>query len=148
MMIVQIESWTPAHWNDELSATPVMMPGSAIGRTSSSEIESRPKNLARWTPNAAIEPSTNAMAVAAKAAFNDKAKAARTAGSFQATLYHEVVQLRIGHVSTFDLSNPNSTMVAMGAKRNTMTPSTHSHIPARATRALTAPRMRRDAWRR
>ena len=39
-MNVQIDKVIPAHWNAELSATPVMMPGSASGSISSSEIES------------------------------------------------------------------------------------------------------------
>ena len=47
----------------ERSAMPVTMPGSAIGRTSSSEIASRPKKRARDSAAAASVPSTSASAV-------------------------------------------------------------------------------------
>ena len=45
MMIVQIDSWTPVKEKNEFSAIPVMMPGSASGRISRNEIDSRPKNV-------------------------------------------------------------------------------------------------------
>ena len=41
---------------------PVMIPGSAIGRTSRNETASRPKKRKRATANAATEPSTSAIA--------------------------------------------------------------------------------------
>jgi hypothetical protein len=44
MMIVTSDSPIPAKLNAELSAIPVMIPGSASGRTSSSDTASRPKN--------------------------------------------------------------------------------------------------------
>ena len=43
--IVQIESSTLANVKKEFSASPVTMPGSAIGSTSRNEIASRPKKL-------------------------------------------------------------------------------------------------------
>src|ERR1700722_17058645 len=102
--MVQIEREIPAYWNAELSATPVMIPGSANGRMSRREIESRPKNRARCTPNAANEPRKSAMRVARVAALIERTKAERTWASWNATLNQRVVQLRIGHVSTFDPS--------------------------------------------
>src|SRR5439155_10801380 len=50
--------------NVALSAMPVTMPGSVIGSTRRKLIERRPKNRYRCTANAAIAPSTSAMAVA------------------------------------------------------------------------------------
>ena len=47
----------------ERSAMPVMMPGSAIGRMTSSEMVSRPKNFVRDTAAAQSVPSTSAIAV-------------------------------------------------------------------------------------
>src|SRR5579863_4711709 len=92
MMIVQIDNEMPAHWNAELSATPVMMPGRASGKINRSEIESRPKNFALCTPNAASEPRMSARKVATTAALIDNTKAERTCWSWKATLYHESVQ--------------------------------------------------------
>ena len=52
--IVQSENGTPAEGvKNEFSAMPVMIPGSASGRTSRNEIASRPKKRKRWTANAA-----------------------------------------------------------------------------------------------
>ena len=45
MTIVSVPSWVPVKANSELSAMPVMMPGSASGSTSRNEIASRPKNV-------------------------------------------------------------------------------------------------------
>ena len=78
MTIVSRDSPIPAKLNAELSAIPVMMPGSASGRTSSSDTPSRPKKRNRCTPNAAAEPSSRAITVANTAAFSESTKAART----------------------------------------------------------------------
>ncbi len=64
------------------------------------------------------------------AAFIDRTKAERTWGSWNATANQCVVQPRIGHVSTFDLSKAKSTMVMMGTKRNRRTPTTQAHRPS------------------
>ena len=61
--MVQNENGISSVWYAERSAMPVMMPGSAIGRISSSEIASRPKNFARASAAAASVPSTSASAV-------------------------------------------------------------------------------------
>src|SRR6516164_645943 len=112
----------PAYWNAELRATPVMMPGSAKGKINSKEMASRPKKRARWTPKAANDPKIRAVNVANVAAFKESTNAARTWGSWIATLNQCVVQLRMGHVSIFEPSKANSTMVMIGANRNTSTP--------------------------
>ena len=53
---------SPPVTKNELSAIPVMIPGSAIGSTNTNEIVSRPKNLKRWIANAAAAPSIIAIA--------------------------------------------------------------------------------------
>ena len=60
---------------------PVMMPGSAIGSTNSSEIASRPKNLARDSAAAASVPSTSASAVAIAATSTDSRSAGQMSGA-------------------------------------------------------------------
>lgn len=60
-----------------LSATPVTMPGSAIGRTIMKEMVSRPKNLKRWTAKAMSVPRTKAIAVAPSPALTEVHSAAR-----------------------------------------------------------------------
>ena len=65
----------PCRLNAERSAMPVMMPGSAIGSMTSSEIASRPKNRARASAAAAQVPSTQRdSAVATAATLSDKAE--------------------------------------------------------------------------
>src|SRR5271170_1304357 len=91
-MIVQIDNVMPVHWNAEFSTTPVMTPGRASGKIKSSDIESRPKNLALCTPKAANDPSSRASAVATTAALMERTNAERTCGSFHATEYQCVVQ--------------------------------------------------------
>ena len=54
-----------------LSAIPVTIPGSAIGRMTRNEIVSRPKKRWRATASAASVPSRSAIAVAPSAALSD-----------------------------------------------------------------------------
>ena len=61
--MVQIENGISARLKAERSAMPVMMPGSAIGRMTSSEIVSRPKNFEPETAAAQSVPSTSAISV-------------------------------------------------------------------------------------
>ena len=70
---------------------PVMTPGSAIGRISSSEIASRPKKVARASAAAASVPSTTAMAVDQAATSKLSRIAAHTSSRCQATPNHCVV---------------------------------------------------------
>ena len=51
---------------------PVMMPGSAMGRMTASEIVSRPKKRARDIAAAASVPSTSASAVAIAATLSER----------------------------------------------------------------------------
>ncbi len=71
MMIVIRPKFSPTVWNVVLRAMPVTTPGSAIGRTRTKLIESRPKNAKRCTAMAASVPSTRAMATAPSAASNE-----------------------------------------------------------------------------
>lgn len=74
-----------------LSAMPVTMPGSAIGRMTSSDTVSRPKNRYRCTANAAIVPSTHATAVAPRPALTEVHSADRTPPFCQARDHHSPV---------------------------------------------------------
>ena len=75
--IVTSEKSIPPNANSEFSAIPVMIPGSASGRTSTSETVSRPKKRKRCTAKAASEPSTSAIVVAISAARTDSHSASR-----------------------------------------------------------------------
>ena len=70
---------------------PVTTPGSAIGRISSSEITSRPKNLLRARAAAANVPSTSAMAVDQAATWKLSVMACQTSSRSQATPNQRVV---------------------------------------------------------
>ena len=100
--IVQSEKLNPQSTKKELSASPVMIPGSAIGSTKRNEIESRPKKRERARPKAASEPRTRAIAVASTAAFNESPRAARTSSSCQASEIHFVEKPAIGQLWTLD----------------------------------------------
>src|SRR5436305_2724348 len=89
----------------ELSAIPVMIPGSAIGRTSRNEIASRPKKRKRCTPNDAIVPSASATSVASAPAFTESQSACCISGLWIAGENHFVVKPAIGQLCTFDLLN-------------------------------------------
>src|SRR5215467_4699702 len=140
MMIVYSESPTPAKWNAEFSAIPVMMPGSARGSTSSSDTASRPKNRNRCTPNAAAEPSSSATAVASTPALSDSTNAARTCGSCQATPNHLVLSPWMGQLWMFEELNAYRQMMAIGTNRKSSTPATQIRSPIRASRpSITLP---------
>src|ERR1041384_1547277 len=61
MMIVVSEKFVPLHEKNELSAMPVMIPGSAIGSTSRNDTASRPKKRKRCTAHAASPDSHGAL---------------------------------------------------------------------------------------
>ena len=102
------------------------MPGSASGRTSNSEMVSRPKKRNRWTANAAAEPRRSASTVAASPALSESTSDVRTSGSCQATENQCVVKWRIGQLCTFERSKAKITIVAIGMKRNINTPTTQT----------------------
>ena len=99
---------------NEFSAMPVMIPGSAIGSTSRNETDSRPKKRKRWTPNAAIEPSTSAIPVASAPAFSESQSACCRASSWIAGENHFVVSPAIGQLCTFDALKAYRQMIAIG----------------------------------
>ncbi len=69
----------------ERSEMPVMMPGSAMGRMTSSEMVSRPKNFVPETAAAQSVPSTSAMSVEIAATCTDSVSACQTSTRFQVT---------------------------------------------------------------
>ena len=83
--IVQNEKGISIRLNAERSEMPVMMPGSAIGRMTSSEIVSRPKNFVPDTAAAQSVPRTSAIAVEIAATCTESVSACQTSGRFQVT---------------------------------------------------------------
>ncbi len=96
-MIVQIENGMSARLKAERSAMPVMMPGSAMGRMTSSEMVSRPKNFVWLTAAAQSVPRTSAITVEMAATWTDSDSACQTSGRFQVTANHCVVRPGGGH---------------------------------------------------
>ncbi len=97
MMIVQRLKFTPVVLIAVRRAIPVMMPGSAIGRTSRNERLSLPKKRNRCTAKAAQLPSTRAISVAIDATFKEFTNAFRMLASPKASSNHLVVKLFGGH---------------------------------------------------
>src|SRR5437588_5067050 len=90
MTIVVSDRLTPPKVKNELSAMPVMMPGSAIGSTSTNDTASRPKKRSRCTANAAIDPSSNAIVVLIRPALTDSHSDWRIAWLFHVDANHFV----------------------------------------------------------
>src|SRR5919197_5178158 len=88
--IVHSDRFAAQKVKNEFSAIPVMIPGSAIGSTSTNETASRPKKRNRWTANAAAVPSPTAIAVATSAALTERTNASRASWLFQADENHRV----------------------------------------------------------
>ena len=88
-----------------LSATPVTIPGSAIGRMTRNEIVSRPKNRWRATASEASVPRIRAIAVATRPTLSEVMKASRALALLIASLNHCVVRLGGGHSRVFDELN-------------------------------------------
>ena len=76
-----------------------------MGSTSANEIVSRPKNVNRWTANAASEPRTNAIVVAPTAAKIEFLSAPGRRSSFHAAVNHFVVHRSGGHERVTPLLN-------------------------------------------
>ena len=134
MTIVQREKLSPQITKNELSARPVMIPGSAIGRMNRNEIESRPKNLVRARPNAASDPMTSATAVANRPARSDSHRAVRTSSSCQASENHFVVKPGIGQLWMFDELNAYTPMITRGIHRKAKMRDAHAQRPMRVAR--------------
>src|SRR5690242_740264 len=103
--IVQSERLMWLKVKKAFSAMPVMIPGSAIGRTSRNETDSRPKNRKRAIANAAAEPSTIAVPVASSAHRTESQIAFLTSCECQATLNQCVVKPGIGQLWIFERLN-------------------------------------------
>src|SRR5262245_34379508 len=84
--MVQKPGSMPALLIAESSAMPVMMPGSAIGSTSSTVMLSLPRKLPRAMPSAVREPSKIASRVATAATASDKRIAAQMSSRANAAL--------------------------------------------------------------
>src|SRR5690242_11703917 len=98
--IVSSEKLTPLKVKKEFSAIPVMIPGSAIGSTSSSDTASRPKKRKRPTAKAASDPSTTASDVAITPARTESHSAWRISGLFQVEANHLVDSPDSGQLCT------------------------------------------------
>ena len=97
-----IPSGTRTVLNEALSAIPVMIPGSAIGRITRKLMESRPKKSYLATANATIEPRTIAIRVAPTPALILVSSAARTPSLVAAFVHQSVVHAVGGHEKTFE----------------------------------------------
>src|SRR4051794_31057156 len=100
--IVQSENGMPENWMNEFRAIPVTTPGSAIGRTSSSETDSRPKKRKRATAKAAALPSSMAISEETNAALIDSQKAERISSSCSTGPNQRVESPVIGHDCSTD----------------------------------------------
>ena len=106
MTIVSSERLIPAKLKAEFSAMPVMMPGSASGSTSSERdglaaeeaeaVHAERRRRAEHERDRRREQPP---------ALSDSTSAARTCGSFQATVNHFVLSPWIGQLCTFELLN-------------------------------------------
>ena len=92
MTIVKKVSFPKKFVKTLLSAIPVTIPGSAIGNTKRSEIESLPKKSYRAIAAAASEPKTNAIAVAKRATIAERVIASRIPTFSTALVHHSVVK--------------------------------------------------------
>src|SRR5437870_8831953 len=103
--IGQRDSVTPPVTKNELSAIPVMIPGSAIGRTRTKDTSSRPKKRKRWTAKAAADPSPSAIPVEISPTRTDSQSASRISVFRQACPNQLVENRVIGHDCTFEALN-------------------------------------------
>src|ERR1700757_2509171 len=145
--IVQIERLMWPVTNAELSAIPVTMPGSAIGRTSRKETASRPKKRKRATPKAPAEPSASAMPVAMSPTRTESHNDVLTS-DVQAAWNQLVLYAEIGQLCTFDLLNAYSMISASGTQRNSTTSADQTASVIRVLLcSIRAPRTRRACAR-
>src|SRR5690242_5378054 len=99
--MVHVENGMSNRLNAERSEIPVMMPGSAMGRITSNEMASRPKNLLPETAAAQSVPRTRAIAVDMAATWTDSVKACQISTRFHATENHCRVSPGGGHWKLF-----------------------------------------------
>src|SRR5688500_4685213 len=95
--MVQKLNGISARLNADRSEIPVMIPGSAMGSTTSSDTVSRPKHRDRATAAAQSVPSTRATSVEIAATRKDSPSAAQMSGRSQAAPNHRSVSPGGGH---------------------------------------------------
>src|SRR5689334_20352901 len=118
MTIVSSDKLTPLKLKNELSAIPVMIPGSASGRMRTNDTTSRPKNRKRCTANAAIEPSTIAITLEIRPARTDSHSDWRIASLLNVCENHLVERPCNGQLCTLDGLNAYRMMSTIGNIRN------------------------------
>src|SRR3954454_14703469 len=114
MMIVNRPNGTPTSRKVLLSAMPVTMPGSAIGRRTRNDTVSRPKNREREAGHAAIVPSNSATAVAPRPALMLLSSASLAPAACQARDHHDTVKPEGGHPNVRDRLNELTRTTASG----------------------------------
>ncbi|ANF31903.1 hypothetical protein A0130_09650 [Leifsonia xyli] len=100
--------------NVDASAMPVTMPGSVMGRTTRKLMLCRPKNWKRCTANAAIVPSTRAMAAAHSPQSTEVASASAAPREWNASSHHCSVKPGGGKENVRELLNELSTIRSSG----------------------------------
>ena len=95
--MVQVLNGISRRENADRSEIPVIIPGKAMGRITSSEMVSRPKNLDRATAAAVSVPRISARTVEIAATLTDSAMASQTSLRPNVTPIHFVVKPGGGH---------------------------------------------------
>ena len=98
---------------------PVMIPGRAIGRMSRNDTDSRPKNRKRAIANAAIDPSTSAIAVVTAPTFRESVNAERASWLCHVMVNQWNVQPGIGQLWIVELLKAYRAMITRAGSRNT-----------------------------
>ena len=101
-------------WITDCSATPVTMPGSAIGRITSRLITRLPKKSNRVSARASSAPSTSAIAVAPSPALTEVHSASRGPWACSARSHHWVVNDGGGQPKVRSELNELSATIASG----------------------------------
>src|SRR5437667_8898277 len=112
--IVAVEKPIPEVRTVAFRASPVTIPGRAIGSTSEREKTSRPKKLNRWIAKAASDPRRMAIAADSRPTWIDSARASRTDGLSQAEANHWVLNSRIGQTWIRSALNAKRAMIRVG----------------------------------
>ena len=101
-------------WIVDCSAIPVTMPGSAIGRITSTLITRLPKKSKRVSASASSAPSASAIAVAPSPAFTDVNSASRGPWACAPSSHHSVVNDGGGQPKVRSALNELSVTTASG----------------------------------
>src|SRR4051812_35394551 len=144
--IVSSDRLTPEKLKNELSAIPVMIPGSASGRTRTNDTTSRPKKRKRCTANAAIEPSTIAITLEMSPARTDSHSDWRMASLLNVCENYFVERPCKGQLCTFEGLNAYRMMSTIGNITNKTTSAAQTQSAIRPPR-LIAPQTLRAVGR-